>query len=357
MTAMMYYWRNEKPKDIYVITTALKRDSLDWEKEAVAFGIGKEKGATLAGVLTVDSWNNIGKYERVKDAFFVFDEQRLVGSGAWVKSFIKIARSNRWILLSATPGDSWMDYAPVFIANGFYRNRAEFKQEHVIYKPYSKYPKIDRFVGVATLARHRHDILVEMPYTKHTRRLIKHVEVEHDREKFKRVFKDRWNVFEEEPIKDIAELFRVMRKLVNSDESRFFAIREIMKKHPRLIIFYNFDYELDILRELAEDSPLAEWNGHKHEEVPTTDRWIYLVQYTAGSEGWNCTATDAMVFYSLTYSYKVYQQALGRIDRMNTPFKDLHYYVLMSRSFIDNAIMKSLSDKKNFNEARYVHHL
>ena len=354
LVAMAYYMLREAPKDVYVVTTAKKRDSLDWDKEAARYGVGRLSGASVAGVLTVDSWNNIGRYSHVVGAFFIFDEQRLVGAGAWTKAFIKIAKHNHWILLSATPGDTWMDYVPVFVANGFYKNRTEFKREHVVYNNFSKYPKIDRYIGTGKLIRQRNQLLVHMPYLRHTTRHVKSVIVGYDKEKFEQATKKRWHVYEERPIKDVGELFIVMRKVVNEDPSRFLAVRELLEKHPRLIVFYNFDYELAILRELAEDVPVAEWNGHKHQEIPSGDRWAYLVQYTAGAEGWNCTATDAVVFYSLNYSYKINEQAKGRIDRLNTPYTDLYYYVLRSGAMIDQAILRSLRAKQTFNEQDFV---
>jgi hypothetical protein len=354
LTAAAYYMEKEAPKDVYVITTAKKRDSLDWEKEFVRYGVYKSKDATVAGVLRVDSWNNIAKYKNVKGAFFIFDEQRLVGSGAWAKAFEFIAKKNTWILLSATPGDTWMDYVSVFIANGFYANRTQFKREHVIYNSYSKFPKIDRYVSVGRLVKLRNDLLVHMPYKKHTTRISTDVAVEYDQVLLDRVAKDRWNVFEKRPVKSIAELFYAIRKVTYSDASRLKAVRELMQKHPRMIVFYNFDYELESLRTLADEIAVAEWNGHKHEAIPDTDQWLYLVQYVAGAEGWNCTTTDAMVFYSLTYSYKNWQQAHGRTDRLNTPFSELFYYTLMSNSVIDRAVKKSLAAKRSFNEARFV---
>lgn len=353
-TAVHYYMHKEHGRPVYVITTAKKRDELDWNGEFAKVGVGTEPDATVAGVLTVDSWNNIDKYVDVEDAFFIFDEQRIVGSGKWAKTFVKIARKNRWILLTATPGDNWMDYIAVFVANGFYKNRTEFKRTHVIYNPFVKFPKVDRYVGVPRLRRNRDKILVEMPYDKHTTRHSKDVWCEYDKEMLDKVLKDRWHVFEDRPLRNVAELFLVMRKVVNSHDSRYARLLEVFINHPKLIIFYNFDFELEILRQLYDEMPVAEWNGHKHEELPSGDAWAYLVQYTAGSEGWNCVATDATAFYSLTYSYKQFHQAKGRIDRLNTPFYDLHYYILRSRSAIDLAIWDSLKQKKNFNESAYL---
>jgi hypothetical protein len=349
-TALAYYMKAERDADIYVITTAKKRDSLDWLAEGSRFGIGTEYSGSVAGRLTVDSWNNIAKYQNETGAFFIFDEQRLVGSGSWVKSFLRIARRNRWILLTATPGDTWIDYAPVFVANGWYKNITEFKREHVVYAPYVKFPIILRYVGLKKLERLRNEILVEMVYQNQTERILNWIDVGYDVEKWNMAVKRRWHPYENRPIKDVSELFRVMRRITNTDPSRLDTVRMFMKCHHKLIVFYTFNYELAILRTLENEVTLAEWNGHKKEPVPDTDRWVYLVQYTAGSEGWNCTETDAMVLYSLTYSYKNFIQSQGRIDRIDTAFNKLYYYILNSDAPIDRGIKKALDAKKSFNE-------
>lgn len=353
-TAVAYYMKQEAPRDVIVITTAKKRDSLDWEGEFAKVGVGQTVGSTVAGTLTTDSWNNIGKFTDVVGAFFIFDEQRLVGSGAWVKAFLKIASKNRWILLSATPGDTWLDYIPVFIANGFYKNRTEFIDRHVVYKRFVKFPQVDKYVGTAVLVAHRKSLLVEMPYERHTVRETTHVSVEYPQDAVDKVVHGRWHVYEDRPLKNAAELFYVLRRVINSDASRYDAVYTLLDRHPRLIVFYTFDYELEILRRLGDVVTLAEWNGHKHEQIPNTDSWVYLVQYTSGSEGWNCTTTDAMVFYSLTYSYRLWHQAHGRIDRLDTPYSLLHYYVLWSKSVMDKAVMSALESKQDFNESAFV---
>lgn len=354
ITAAVYYAEKQAPRDVYVITTAKKRDSLDWENEFIKVGISKhERSPALGGKLWVDSWNNITKYKNVKNAFFIFDEQRLVGSGAWTKAFEFIAKNNTWILLSATPGDTWLDYMSVFIANGFYKNRTEFKREHVVYSTYTKFPKVERYIGTKKLLKHRQDILVHMPYDRHTTRVSRYVMVDYNQELLAKVVKERWNPYNQEPIKSLAEFFYTMRKVVYSDPSRLERVRIAMKKHPRLIVFYNFDYELEALRTLSSEIEVAEWNGKKHQEIPEGDRWLYLVQYIAGSEGWNCTSTDATLFYSPTYSYKQWHQAHGRIDRLNTPFSILHYYVLLSEAEIDKAVINALKRKHSFNEVKF----
>lgn len=354
MAALAYYMKEEAPRDIFVITTAKKRDSLDWEKEAAQFGIGTDRDATVAGVIKIDSWNQIGNYTEVQDAMFFFDEQRLVSSGPWVKAFLKIAKKNHWIMLSATPGDTFLDFAPLFIANGFYRNITDFKFQHVLYEPFVKFPKIKGYLRETKLELLRNDILVEMPFIRHTTRMLNWMPVGYDVLTFKKIYQDRWNVFEDRPIKDVAEMFRLIRRVVNSDPSRLEMIRHLMTLHPRLIIFYSYNFELDILRTLCDEIEVGEWNGHQKDGVPESDNWVYLVQYVAGAESWNCISTDAMVLYSLTYSYKNFIQAQGRIDRLNTKFETLYYYILVSNSIVDRAIKKSLESKKNFNERKFM---
>ena len=318
-----YIAMGDPPKDLYIITTARKRDTMEWEGDLSPFLLSVHEDVNLySNQVVVDSWNNIKKYADIKDAFFIFDEQRVIGSGAWVKAFLKIAKSNQWILLSATPGDTWQDYIPVFIANGFYKNRTDFKRQTI---------------------SHHEDVFVK-----------------YNVEKYKDAGRTRWDPFKNEPITNAAGLCYVWRKIVNTDESRQIALMEIVEKHPRAIIFYNFDYELELLKGLFriyEDDrifEIAEWNGHKHQPIPESKSWVYLVQYNAGAEGWNCIKTDTIIFYSQNYSYKIMKQSAGRIDRLNTPFKDLYYYHLKSRSGIDLGISRSLKDKKDFNETKFV---
>lgn len=344
-------------KDLYIITTARKRDTLEWEGELANFLLSTHPDTSLyKNKVVVDSWNNIGKYADIKNAFFIFDEQRVVGSGAWVKAFLKIAKVNQWILLSATPGDTWQDYIPVFIANGFYRNKTEFTQEHIIWKRFSKFPQIDRYINTGRLIRLRNSILVNMEFDRKTVSHHEDVYVNYDISKYKDITRNRWDIWEDKPIENAAGLCYALRKIVNIDSSRQVSLMEIVEKHPKAIIFYNFDYELDILKGLyyGENVEIAEWNGHKHQPIPESDKWIYLVQYNAGAEGWNCIKTDTIIFYSQNYSYKVMVQSSGRIDRLNTPFTDLYYYHLKSRSGIDLAISRALKSKKKFNETRFV---
>lgn len=362
----------EQPRDLYIITTAKKRDSGEWEEECLPFGLVKnDEGAIdvpsefdnepyvpplFPVTVHVDSWNNIKKYTKVHGAFFIFDEQRVVGTGAWVKAFLKIANRNRWILLSATPGDTWSDYMPVFIANHFYHSMTDFRTKHVVYNPFVSFRKIDRYINIGILTRYRNDILVTMKLARHTVRCRHVIQTEYDKDRYSVIMKQRWNPYEDEPIDNASELCYLLRKVVNEDPSRVDAVADILEQHPKAIIFYNYTYELELLRELCEriNMPYSEWNGEKHELILDGDRWVYLVQYIAGAEGWNCTTTDTMIFYSQNYSYRATAQAEGRIDRLNTPYVNLYYYRLRSTAPIDMAIARALGVKKKFNEKSFI---
>ena len=370
-TGLYYYFKEQggsidpdyipmkDPRDLYIISTARKRDTCEWVGELSYFLISPNPEASYyKNKVVIDSWNNIKKYRDVHGAFFIFDEQRVVGSGTWVKSFLDITRKNDWILLSATPGDTWSDYIPVFVANGFYKNKTEFTRRHIVYSRFTKYPKVDRYLETGRLIRLRNSILVNMDFKRQTVSHHEDIYVKYDIDKYKAAGRLRWDPFKNEPIRDASGLCYVWRRIVNSDEARQVALLEIFEDHPKIIVFYNFDYELDILRGLFDGIrgvQVAEWNGHKHQPIPDgSASWVYLVQYAAGNEGWNCIKTDTIVFYSQNYSYKVMTQASGRIDRLNTPYIDLYYYHLKSRSGIDLAISKALKEKRNFNEGKFV---
>ena len=369
-TGLFYYFKEQggwiegsnytpmkNPRDLYIITTAMKRDKKEWDGELSWFRLSTNPELNYYdNKVVVDSWNNIKKYVDVIGAQFIFDEDHLTGSGAWVKSFLKIAKRNNWIILSATPADTWMEYWAVFVANGFYKNKTEFQREHVIYSRYTKYPQIDRYINTQRLERLRDKILIDMTFQRHTKPHHEDVYCSYDIQFYKDVFKKRWDPYKDEPIQQASSLCYILRRIVNSDESRQVALLELLEDHPKAIIFYNFDYERDILLNLgyAEGTEIAEWSGHAHQPIPTSKRWVYLTQYTAGCEGWNTITTDTVIFYSQNYSYKVMTQAAGRVDRLNTKFIDLYYYHLKSRSGIDLAISKALKEKKAFNETRWV---
>lgn len=353
ITALSYFLNKEKVThpNLFIITTARKRDTLEWERDCAHFALSK--GVPVKGTnLIIDSWNRIDKYTEVEDSFFIFDEQRVVGNGTWVKSFLKIAKKNHWILLSATPGDTWLDYIPVFIANGFVKNRTHFMNKYVVLSRFCKFPKVDYYIHEDELEGFRDDILVDMDYASRKERHVELVECGYNEELYSDAMTRHWNVFKNEPVKDAGAMCYILREITNGID-KLMRIDEVLNNHDKVIVFYNFDSELETLMKITH-IPVAQWNGHRHDPIPDSDRWLYLVQYTAGAEGWNCVETNAIIFYSLNYSYKIMFQAAGRIDRVNSSFKDLYYYILLTDSSIDEAILKTLKTKRKFNAEAFL---
>lgn len=350
------YVAMDHPCDLYIITTARKRDTGEWEGELSNFRMSTKPNVLYKNKVVVDSWNNIQKYKEVSQSFFIFDEQRVVGYGAWTKAFLEITKKNRWILLSATPGDTWLDYIPVFIANGFFRNKTQFYNEHCIFDMYSKFPRVKKYYNEYKLVKYRDLLLIPMADRRQTSAHEEVIWCNYDLQAYRSVFQTRWNIFKDAPIKNAGECCLCLRRVVNSDISRVKKLFDVLKLHPKAIIFYSYNYELDILKDCLEKAnyPYSEWNGHKHESILTSNKWVYLVEYTAGCEGWNCITTDTIIFYSQNYSYKVMKQASGRINRMNTPYKDLYYYHFRSKAPIDLAISGAIKRKKKFNEKKFI---
>lgn len=353
-------WKHMRsPRDLYIITTAKKRDSGEWLEECGEFAITSDPSINESKVkVTIDSWNNIKRYAAVADSFFIFDEQRVVGWGAWTKAFLAITKKNHWILLSATPGDTWQDYIPVFVANGFYRNKTDFLRQHAVFNRFSKYPKIDKYIGTGKLLKLRRQILVDMEFERLTVSHHEYLNCDYDRIAYRKIVRDRWNIYDNEPIQETGKLCYLMRQVPNSDPSRIDTVRKLLKTHRRAIIFYNFRYELEMLESYLQSDGIkySAWNGQTHQPVPQGESWVYLVQYSAGAEGWNCITTDTIIFYSQNYSYRIMAQSAGRIDRMNTPYRDLFYYHLTSTAPIDLAIRRAVSKKKTFNETAFIKH-
>lgn len=344
-TALEFYKEKYIDLPLIVITTAKKRNDADWETEANLLGLEYP---------TVDSWNNISNYEN-RHAFFIFDEQHASGTGKWAKSFIKIAKKNKWIMLSATPGDRWIDFVPVFIANGLVENKTKFNERYVVYNPNTPFPKIDRYINTFELEAMRHAIVVAMPDKRETVRHKKIVTTEYDRFLYTDVHDNRMSPFTKMPIKNASEYTQVMRKIVSTSPARVLEFKDLVSKFKRSIVFYNYNYELDIILQQLQSLGINTfvYNSKKHDPSPTEGEWCYVVQYSA-AEAWNNISTNRMIFYSPNYSYKVVEQCEGRIDRINTKYKDLYYYTLVSESSIDKSVIKAIKEKRIFNEGLWV---
>ena len=249
-----------------------------------------------------------------------------------------------------------MDYIPVFLANGLYKNRTEFLREHVIFNNHTDWPQVVGYRNEARLQSIVNVLLVPMDFQRIAQRHEFIVKCEYDRDLYKQIMDERWNPYKDEPLENASQFCYTLRRVVNESDDRLEHLLHLVKKAGKSIVFYNYDYELEAIKQLLLDNKIkfAQYNGHIHDDVPTTKEWVYLVQYTAGCEGWNCITCNTTIFYSNNYSYKVMEQAKGRIDRVNTPYTDLMYYTLTSESYIDTRVAQAIAKKTNFNEKNFI---
>lgn len=345
LTSLGYIDKVYPSGTVYIITPARKRNTGEWFDDIRKNDMDETR-------FVVDSWNNLSKYKDVKDAFFLFDEQKVSGKGTWAKSLIRIAKSNQWILLSATPGDTYDDYATVLIANGFVRNRTTWYDEYCVTKSQPFFHIVD----------HKNKDVIDMMI----RRIFIKMDYQSDKKRIERVIPIQARSAGEEkeilmthkapgaqmPFTTFAAAIAYVRMNCYDKSKKTEALRKIIEKHKKIIVFYNFLSEKLEIERAAIDANVTInfYNGQRHDPIPDTDEWVYGVQYNSGAEAWNCITTNAMVFYSPNYSYKTMEQAHGRIDRVNSPYECLYYYMLLNELNIDNKVMNALSSKKDFNE-------
>lgn len=362
LVGLVYYYTNilegsvepfrkpTKSVSLYIITTATKRDSLDWNSECAEFALSTNQEASVNGIkVVIDSWNNIKKYKDIRGGFFLFDEQKTTGYKRWSKIFIRIAKNNRWILITATPSDRWMDLLSVFIANGFYKNKRDFVNQHVTYNPYVKYPSITGYRNVNKLRILKKRIFVIIDYQSPSIIENKVISVDYDVDALTQIEKTEWNPFTDSPIINLSEFASVLRRSLNSHPSRINEAIRIRNTVKKLIVFYNFNFELEILKHGYSGIKIGELNGHRHDALPVGSDWVYLVQYNSGNEAWECFTTNHMLFYSLNYSFRIMTQAKGRINRLTSGFNYMYYYYLVSNHWLDKGIQKALNKKRDFN--------
>lgn len=357
-TSLAYILTSEyNGRDIYIITTAKKRDTHEWDQEAAILGWQVDGPCWDNMTLTIDSWNNTKKYKDVKNAFFIFDEQKTSGGGAWAKTFLKIAKSNGWLLLSATPGDRWMDFWPIFVANGFYKNKTEFLDQHVMFRPFTTFPQISGYKHVKKLEFLLRSISVGIDVEKHVTWHEEDVYCDYNRALYQQIVKTRCDPKTLEPYDSMTGMVWGLRRLVNGSQGRLEALERVCRDHERVIVFYTTNFELEMLGHWLNKNDILwhQYNGQVHEPIPNTRRrWVYLVNYMSGAEGWECASADTVVLFSTNYSWRTLEQCKGRIDRRNTPWDILYAYHFVSIAPIDKAIRTANHNKEMFNEQAWA---
>lgn len=141
------------------------------------------------------------------------------------------------------------------------------------------------------------------------------------------------------------------RQLCNSKDKQQAFIDLINSINDRVVVFYNFDSELDTLKTLVKDRPIAEVNGHTNTEqiYHDNDNCVLFVQYQAGARGLNLQDGNKIIYYSLTLSSDLFEQSKKRIHRIGTKYP-CFYWILQTKDSVEESIYKSLNRQEDYNE-------
>lgn len=141
------------------------------------------------------------------------------------------------------------------------------------------------------------------------------------------------------------------------NEERYSMIKELLEStNDRMVIFYNFNAELEQLKVICEelDKPISQVNGSVKDldNFENIDNTVLLVQYQAGAMGLNLQKANKIIYFSLTESSDLFEQSKKRIHRIGTT-QPCFYYILMCENSVEEDIYKSLLLKQDYNDALF----
>lgn len=132
----------------------------------------------------------------------------------------------------------------------------------------------------------------------------------------------------------------------------------IQSTSDRLIIFYNFNDELDILKGICEalERPYSQVNGSikdllAYEEF---DDSISIIQYQAGAMGLNLQKCNKIIYFSLPERSELFEQSKKRIHRIGQS-QSCFYYVMMTKDTIEGTIYENLKMRRDYTDDLFIY--
>ena len=132
------------------------------------------------------------------------------------------------------------------------------------------------------------------------------------------------------------------------------ALKDLLESSDdRIIIFYNFNNELDSIKELCEElnRPVSEVNG----QVKDLTNWneqnntVLLGQYQAASMGLNLQQANKIIYFTPPLSSELFEQSKKRISRIGQT-RNCFYYLLICKNSIEEKIYKTLEERRDFTD-------
>lgn len=119
----------------------------------------------------------------------------------------------------------------------------------------------------------------------------------------------------------------------------------------RVIIFYNFNTELEALRKVLFDRPISIVNGQVKDlkEYENNDNSVTLIQYQAGAMGLNLQKANRIIYFSLPERSELFEQSKARICRIGQE-KQCYYHIMMCHKSVEEKIYECLLMRKDYTD-------
>ena len=119
----------------------------------------------------------------------------------------------------------------------------------------------------------------------------------------------------------------------------------------RVIIFYNFNTELEVLRKVLFDRPISIVNGQVKDlkEYENNDNSVTLIQYQAGAMGLNLQKANRIIYFSLPERSELFEQSKARICRIGQE-KQCYYHIMMCHKSVEEKIYECLLMRKDYTD-------
>lgn len=119
----------------------------------------------------------------------------------------------------------------------------------------------------------------------------------------------------------------------------------------RVIIFYNFNTELEALRKVLFDRPISIVNGQIKDlkAYENNDNSVTLIQYQAGAMGLNLQKANRIIYFSLPERSELFEQSKARICRIGQE-KQCYYHIMMCHKSVEEKIYECLLMRKDYTD-------